>query len=179
MQNTQGGKPPSGRWKPGRLVRIFLIAGVAVLGIAGALTLSRDARDSLACKESSTIQFSPGGKYRAQLTQKACGWGMGQASDLAELKVYMQDKPGWFIDVPLEYNGYADPASPATDPTIKWKSASALEVTVFTNELTGTLVRRVNGLTVTRRYLKTPGAQTPGEKSPGGKPHRNKAGKST
>lgn len=177
MQNTQGGKPLPGRWTPGKLVRIFLIAGAAVLGIAGALTLSRNARDSLACKESSTAQLSPGGKYRAQLTQKACGWGMGQASELAELKVYMQDKPGWFIDVPLEYNGYADPSSPAPAPTIKWKSANALEVTVYTNELTGTLVRRVNGLMVTRRYLMAPAAQPPGAK-PSGRPHRNKAGKS-
>ncbi len=157
----------------GRLARNLLIAGVAVLVIAaGAVVLSRGARESLACKESTDVQFSPGGKYRAQMTEKACGGAFGQASDLVELKVEMQDKPGWFIEVPLEYNGYANPAASAVAPAIKWKNANALEVTVYSNELTGTLVRRIDSLTVTRRYL-----QAPGKKAPGHKAHGKKAGK--
>ncbi len=139
----------------GKMTRNLLIAGVAALVIAaGALALSPAARDSLSCKETLEVQFSPGGKYRAQMVEKACSPVLGQATDRVELKVELQDKPGMFIDVPIEFNGYADPAPPS--PTFKWKNGNALDVTVYSNDVTGVLVRRVNNLTVTSHYVKAP-----------------------
>ncbi len=153
------------KFKFGKMTRNLLIAGAVVLAIAaGALALSPGARESLACKESLEVQFSPGGKYRAQMTEKSCSPALGQAADRVVLKVELQDKPGLFIDIPVEYNGYADPAPPS--PTFKWRSGNALDVTVYSNDVTGVLVRRVDNLTVTSRYVKAP-------------PGRAKAGKAS
>jgi hypothetical protein len=141
-----------------KLMRNLLIAGGAVLVIAaGALALSPTARESLACKESLEVQFSPGGKYRAQMIEKTCHPGLAQASDTVEVKVELQDKPGLFINVPLEYSGFVNPAPPS--PSLKWKNANTLEVTVYSNDLTGTLVRRVDNLTVMSHYVKAPKAR--------------------
>ncbi len=144
--------------KIGNMTRNLFIAGAAALAIAAAaLALSPAARDSLSCKETLEVQFSPGGKYRAQMVEKACNPTLGQATDRVELKVELQDKPGMFIDVPLEYNGYADPAPPS--PSFKWKSGNALDVTVYSNNVTGVMVRRVDSLTVTSHYVKAPPAK--------------------
>ncbi len=129
--------------------RKLAIAGGAVLVlIAGALAFSPAVRESLACSESTEVQFSPGGKYRAQLTEKICSWGVGQAPRLTEVRVDKQEKDGWAVVLPLEVDG--------DSPAIKWKGGHALDVTVYSSEVTGALVRRIDELAVTRRYVKAP-----------------------
>lgn len=133
-------------------LRITLIALCVVLAVGGALAVSPAARESVACSESTSAVFSPGGKYRAQMTEKICSWSMVQASSPFTLKIELQDKPGRHIDLPLEYSGSANSAMPG--PTLKWKNASTLEITVYSNELSGTLVRHIDNLTITRRYMR-------------------------
>jgi hypothetical protein len=141
-----------------RRARNLLIAGGITFGIVagvGAAALFPAARDTLACEVSTEVQFSPGGKFRVQKAEKTCHWGLGQAAERVQIKIDKQAKGGWLMVLPLEFDG-ADPASVANDegPTIKWKSANALEVIVHSSELSGSLVRRIDDLTVTRRYVK-------------------------
>ena len=134
----------------GKLLRNLLAAGVGLLVLgAGALAFMPAARESLACNESTDLQFSPGGKYRAQLTERTCRWGMGQAPSQTELVIDREDKEGGGAALPLETDAEVERA-----PTLKWRGANALEVTVYSSALTGTLVRRLDELTVTRRYVK-------------------------
>jgi len=144
-----------------RLARYLLIAAGITLGVAaGALALSPAARESVACDVSTEVQFSPGGTYRAQAAETTCRWGMGQPHHI-EVKVDKPDDPGWFLVLPLEPQDHAHPSPPApapagTSPALRWKGANALEVVVYSSELSGAVVRRVDGLTVTRRYVKPP-----------------------
>ncbi len=131
--------------------RYFLMAGGAALGVfAGVLALSPAAREKLACEAATEVQFSPGGKYRAQKSEKTCH--LLQASEPFAVTVDKQDKDGWLVAVPLENDGYV----PAASPAIRWKNANALEVTVYSSELSGVLVRHIDNLTVTRRYVRPP-----------------------
>ncbi len=145
----------------GKLARYLLIATGATLGVAaGALALFPAARESVACETATEVQFSPGGTYRAQAAEKTCRWGMGQ--NRTEVKVDKPDDASWSLVLPLEPEDRAHSASapaaaiPGSSAALRWKSASALEVVVYSSELSGAVVRRVDGLTVTRKYVKPP-----------------------
>ena len=144
----------------GRRARMLLIAGGAALGlVAGgvAVALFPGARELLACEVSTEVQFSPGGKFRVQKAEKSCRWGVGQSADRVQIRIDKQAKGGWLVLLPLELDGAAAAADDDdAGPAIKWKGANSLEVIVYSSELTGTLVRRIDDLTVTRRYVKAP-----------------------
>jgi len=138
--------------KPGKKT---LIAGGAALGAAlVAATLFPSVREGVACDASTDVQFSPGGKFRAQLTEKTCRWGVKPA-DPMQVQVDKQAQDGWSVTVPLDQEGGGH-AAEAASPALKWKGANTLEVTVYTADTSGALVRRVEELTVTRRYVKAP-----------------------
>lgn len=142
-----------------RLVRNLIIAGVAALGViagAVAVALFPAARDTLACEVETEVQFSPGGKYRVQKAEKSCRWGMGLGAERVEIKIDKEGKGGWLIALPLELDRPGQASADAASPAIKWKGPAALEVTVYSSGLSGTLVRRIDDLTVTRRYVKAP-----------------------
>lgn len=141
---------------PGRSLFLGLCALTA--SVAVVLLLSPSARERLACSEAVAVQFSPGGKYSAQMTEKSCHWSLVQARNPAHVKVSLQDNPNRYIDLPLEYYGSDRYAAPA--PAFRWKNAHALEVIVYSNDLSGTLVRHFDTLTLTRRYVKPPKGTT-------------------
>ncbi len=130
-----------------KLARPLLIAGGAGLALLVAGAHYPAARDAVLCSVSTDVQFSPGGTYRAQKIEKAC---LGQAADRIEIAVDKQEKDGWAMVLPLEYD--ARSAAPA----MKWKNGRTLEVTVYSSELTGSVARRMEELTVTRRYVNPP-----------------------
>ncbi len=133
--------------KPGRKT---LVAAGLILGAALAAALVPSVRESVACDTSTDVQFSPGGKFRAQMTEKTCRWGVGPAGQVL-VSVDKQAQDGWAITLPV---GEDDGGHSSENPTLKWKGQNALEVTIFTEDTSGALVRRVDDLTVTRRYVK-------------------------
>ncbi len=149
----------------GSPARGLFIALCAVTGTAAVvLLLSPSARERLACSEATAVQYSPGGKYLAQMTEKTCNWKLVQARNPVNVKVALQDNPTRYIDLPLEYYGSDRFAAPS--PTLRWKNSNVLEIVVYSNDLSGTLVRHFDHMTLTRRYVKPPRGRSAALRNP-------------
>jgi len=137
-----------------RKTRITVLI-LGLLAVTAAIAFLRT-RDGSACEVTNEVKDAPGGRYRAQKTEKACGWGFGLASDLVEVRIDKLVEQRWFTVMPLEYDGFANPDVARVSPTIEWTSPNSLKITVYSREVAGSLVRRIDDLTITRHYVEPP-----------------------
>jgi hypothetical protein len=78
--------------------------------------------------------------------------GFGLAANNVTVKIEKFGEGGWFYILPLEYDGFVqDEGRPS--PTIEWRGPSSLEIRVYTRDISGTLMRRDQELTVVRSYV--------------------------
>ena len=142
----------------GRMHKSYIIGGAVgagiVLAVAGLLVAAyhHEFSEADACKSTLQALTSPSGRYRAEMNNKTCKWGLGLAANPVSVKIEKLGKGGWFYSMTLEYDGLnGDQGLPA--PTINWNGPNSLIILVHTQDTSGTLVRTSHELTVTRSYV--------------------------
>ena len=116
------------------------------LGARPALDRFRDR----GCDETLTTKYSPDRQMRVTLSEKPCSWGFGLAAYFASLHIEKLGKDGWVMDVPLD----ADQPSSEHTAEAKWKGNDTLQVTIRSEEYSGSLERRVLGFHLVQTYTK-------------------------
>jgi hypothetical protein len=131
-------------------------AGI-VLALAGLLAAAyhHEFSEAEACNSTLQSLTSPNGRYRAEMNNKICKWGLGLAVNPVSVKIEKLGKGGWFYTMTLEYDGLnGDRGVPP--PTINWSGPNSLIILIYGQDTSGTLVRTSHDLTVTRSYVGSP-----------------------
>jgi hypothetical protein len=138
------------------MMRKITVAGIAIVAVAGlaAIVIHAKRRSDPACDTSEITKRSPSGTFRATLTNEKCGWGFGLAANTVTAKIERSGPGGWFLVLPLEYDGFSQDLG-AGPPTIEWQGPNSLAILVHTRAISGTLVRRDDELTIIRTYVST------------------------
>jgi hypothetical protein len=132
--------------------RLLLVVAGIILGIVVALGvpwLLRYEKES-GCDARVVGSDSPDGRFRAQLTDKACHGGFGYAAHFASLRVEKLGSDGWFLNMEL------DTDQPSSDPpTMEWDGADVLHIKIVSLQYTGSVDRDLNDMHVVRTYVRS------------------------
>lgn len=93
---------------------------------------------------------SPGKEFVATVLQRDCDLGASIDYSVHVQRRATPQSRGWIVTAPVESDVY--PNRPAR-PTVRWNDSAVVEIIIPTNTLSGSYDRRLNGITITWKYV--------------------------